>query len=81
MVDFFSAAIGTSVDYTLWISAVGGDNGNTMVSATESAIVGATDIVIVDYSGLNVDSRYLGVMSHQDAGGEHDRTIVEVNTQ
>lgn len=81
VVDFFAAASGSEVDYRLWLSLVGGDDSNTTVDAPESATVGDTATITLDYADLNVDSRYLGVISHQDANGELGRTIVDVNTQ
>ncbi len=82
VVDFFAAgSADNTVSYTLWLSLVAGDNGNTTVGAPGSASLGVSTNITLDYQGLNAGSRYLGIISHQDDEGEIDRTILDVNTQ
>lgn len=82
VIDYFAAAVGTSIDYTAWVQPVFGDNGNaTVVAAPASAVAGASETVTVDYAGLAGGSRYLGVLHHQDGDGEIGRTIIDVDTQ
>ena len=81
VVNLFSAAAGDSVDYKLWAQPVFGDEGNTVVTAPTLAVLGESDSVTVDYTDLEPDLRYLGVLSHQDDAGEIGTTIIDVNTQ
>lgn len=81
VIDFYAAATGSSIGYKAFIHLLSGDNGNTTVTAPASATLGAQDTVTVDYNGLAAGTRHLGIVSHQDAGGEVARTIIGVNTQ
>jgi subtilisin family serine protease len=81
VVDYYAAAVGDSIDYLLWALPVFGDNGNTAVTAPGGAVAGTTETVTVDYFGLNLGSRYLGVLQHADGGGEIARSIIAVDTQ
>ncbi len=58
-----------------------GDEGNTTVTAPASAILGASDTVTVDYTGLNTGGRYTGVLHHDDGGGEIAITVLDIDTQ
>ncbi len=80
VVDYFAAAAGNTIDYTLYIYPVFGDEGNATVTAPASAVLGASDTVTVDYTGLTAD-RHLGVISHQDDTGEIGRTIIDVDAR
>lgn len=81
VVDYYAAAVGDSIDYKLWVNPVFGDNGNTSVTAPASATEGALDTVTVDYSGLDLGTRYLGILHHEDSSGEVGRSIIAVDTQ
>jgi subtilisin family serine protease len=82
VIDYFAAASGSDIDYTAFIYPVLGDEGNAVLNGVPaSATAGDTVTETVDYTGLNADSRYLGVVSHQDGGGEIARTVVDVDTQ
>ncbi|MEX2496217.1 MAG: S8 family serine peptidase [Woeseia sp.] len=82
VIDYFAAAVGTSIDYTAWVQPVLGDNGNaSVVASPASAVAGASDTVSVDYSGLAGGTRHLGVIQHEDASGEIARTIIDIDAQ
>lgn len=82
IVDYFaSGSPDNSVDYRLWLNIIGGDEGNTAVSTPSAATLGESTNITLDYQGLNANSRYMGVISHQNGEGEIDRTILDVNTQ
>lgn len=81
VVDFFAAAVDNAIDYTLFVTGVANDQGNTTVVAPTAATIGEPSTITVDYQGLNAGTRYLGVISHQDDLGEITRTVVDVNTQ
>ncbi|MDX2416296.1 MAG: S8 family serine peptidase [Xanthomonadales bacterium] len=80
-IDYYSASNGTDVDYTLWTTVVGGDEGNTMVTAPASAVLGASGTVTVDYNGLNTGGRYAGVLHHNDGSGDIAITVMDIDTQ
>jgi hypothetical protein len=77
---YYAASNGTDSDYKVWFQPVFGDNSNTSVTAPAAAVAGVSDTVTVDYSGLNLSSRYLGILHHED-GGEIARTILDIDTQ
>jgi subtilisin family serine protease len=81
VIDYFAASTGT-IGYTAWIQPVFGDNGNATISAAPaSAVAGNSETVTVDYAGLDGDTRYLGVVQHNDGNGEIARTIIDIDTQ
>jgi hypothetical protein len=81
VIDYFSSPTGT-IAYTAWIQPVFGDNANALISAAPAAAVaGASEIVTVDYTGLTLGTRHLGVVQHNDGGGEIARTIIDIDTQ
>ena len=80
-VDYYRAAVGSDIDYTLWTTIVDGDEGNTTVTAPASAILGASGTVTVDYTGLNTGGRYAGVLHHDDGGGDIAITVLDIDTQ
>lgn len=81
VVDYFDSPTG-SIDYTINLNLVLGDDGNGSVSSAPlSAIDGTSDIVTVDYNGLNLGGYYLGVLKHENADGEVGRTLIDVTTQ
>ena len=79
-VDFFAASNGTDTDYNLWVQGVGGDEGNTIVTAPVGAVVGNSDTVTVDYTGL-APTRNLGILHHEDGSGEIARTILDIDAR
>jgi len=80
VVDFYAASNGTDTDYKLWLQPVFGDEGNASVTAPASAVIGASDVVTVDYTGL-APTRNLGVLHHMDGGGEIARTILSIDAR
>ena len=80
VVDYYAASNGTDTDYKVWYQPVYGDNGNTTVTAPASAVLGASDTVTVEYTGLGI-SRYLGVIQHMDGSGELARTILDIDAE
>jgi len=81
VIDYYDSPTGT-IDYKAFIYAVSGDESNTSISGVPpSAVAGASATVTVDYGPLELESRFLGVVSHQDGGGEIATTIVDVDTQ
>ena len=82
VIDYFAAASGSDIDYKAFIYFVLGDEGNAIVSAMPaSAVEGTSGTVTVDYAGLTGGTRHLGVVQHEDAGGEIARTIIDIDTQ
>jgi hypothetical protein len=43
-------------------------------------VLGTTGIIEISWSGLAVDTKYLGAVSHADTGGVFGYTIVSVST-
>jgi len=81
VVDYFAASNGTDTDYTIWFQPVFGDEGNTSLTLPAGAVLGASDTVKMDYTGLALGGRYLGVLHHEDGVGEIARTIIDIDTQ
>lgn len=71
---------GPDANYTLFSWAFGPDAGNMTVTAPGSATLGSTGTVTVDWSGLTPGTLYLGAVSHSDAGGLLDLTLVNIDT-
>lgn len=70
-------------DYTLFVWLVSGaDDGNlTATPSTATAAIAAEGQVDLSWSGLEENTKYLGVLSHQGNGGEEvGRTVVGVST-
>ncbi len=80
VIDYFAASNGTDSDYTVWFQPVFGDEGNTSVTAPAAAMLGASDTVTVDYSGL-APTRNLGILHHEDGSGEIGRTILDIDAR
>ena len=70
----------TDTDYNLWFQPVLGDEGNTTVTAPGAAVLGSSDVVTVDYTGL-APTRNLGVLHHADGSGEIARTILDIDAR
>ena len=81
VVDYFRASNGNDTDYTVWFQPVFGDEGNTAITAPAAAVTGAEDVVTVDYSGLALGTRHLGVLKHADGSGEIARTLIDIDAQ
>lgn len=71
---------GPDANYTLFSWSVATDEGNMTVTAPDSAVSGTSGSVIVDWTDLGQLSKYLGVLSHQNAEGEIARTVISVDT-
>ena len=76
---------GPDSNYTLfnWNVAEDGtaDDGSLAIdSAPASAVLGTTGTIDISWSGLAVDTKYLGAVSHADTGGVFGYTIVSVST-
>ena len=50
------------------------------VTAPASATLGATETITVDWTGLTAGTKYLGAVSHSDAGGILDMTLIAIDT-
>jgi hypothetical protein len=74
---------GPDANYTLfdWSFGLVDDRGNMVVTAPGSATLGATETITVDWSGLESDTKYLGAVSHSDAGGLFGLTLVNISTE
>jgi len=71
---------GPDANYTLFNWVVDADAGNMTATGPASATFGATEAVDVAWTGLDTDEKYLGAVSHSDAGGVMDVTVVSVDT-
>jgi hypothetical protein len=50
------------------------------VTEPPDAVLGATETIVVGWSGLDPGTNYLGAVGHNDADGLFDLTLVEVST-
>ena len=71
---------GPDANYTLFNWAFGPDEGNMTVTGPAAAVLGDTGTVDVDWVGLDAGTRYLGAVSHSDAGGAFDMTVLRIDT-
>jgi hypothetical protein len=73
---------GPDANYTLFSWSVPATPGSTnlAVTAPASATLGATGNVVVDWSGLDAGTKYLGAVSHSDADSIEALTIISVAT-
>ena len=73
---------GPDANYTLFSWAVPAAPGSTnmTLAAPASATLGTTETITVDWSGLNAGTKYLGAVSHSDAGGVLDLTLIAIDT-
>lgn len=71
---------GADANYTLFGWAFGPDAGNMIVTAPTAATLGSTEAVAVDWAGLAAGTKYLGAVSHNDAGGILALTVVRIDT-
>lgn len=59
----------------------GMDAGNTTLTLPAGAVLGTTEAVTVDWTGLPADTRSLGILSHSDGVATIGQTEVLINTQ
>jgi subtilisin family serine protease len=73
---------GPDANYTLfsWSFSATPGSSNMTVTAPASATLGATEPITVDWTGLTADTKYLGAVSHSDATGLLDLTLIGVDT-
>jgi len=73
---------GPDAYYTLFSWAVPATPGSSNMTATAplAATLGSTETVTVDWFGLDSGIKYLGAVSHSDAGGILDLTLVSIET-
>lgn len=76
---------GPDANYTLFDWSVLGDpsaDDGTLeiVSAPTEAVLGETGVIEYAWAGLETGVRYLGAVSHSDAGGVFDLTLVSIDT-
>jgi len=73
---------GPDANYTLfsWSFSATPGSTNMTVDAPTAATLGETETVTVDWAGLDADTKYLGAVSHSDAGGLLDLTLVSIAT-
>lgn len=74
---------GPDANYTLFgwaVPAATGSSNMTISGAPTSATQGSTATLTVNWLGLDDSPRYLGAISHSDAGGLLDMTLIGVDT-
>ena len=71
---------GPDANYTLFSWSVVGDQDNMTITAPAAAVSGEAGSVTVDWQGLMEGVKYLGILSHQNGGGEIARTLISVET-
>jgi hypothetical protein len=74
---------GPDANYTLFswaFSATPGSSNMTISGAPASATLGDTATLTVDWTGLTAGTKYLGAVSHSDAGGILGLTLIGVDT-
>ena len=73
---------GPDANYTLfsWAIPAAPGSSNMTVTAPTSATLGATETITVDWTGLDAGTKYLGAVSHSDASGLLDLTLIAVDT-
>ena len=74
---------GPDANYTLFDWSVSATPGGSLMidSAPASATLGATESIDLSWAGLGVDMKYLGAVSHSDAGGVFGLTLINVSTE
>ena len=73
---------GPDANYTLFSWAFSATPGSTNMTLTAptAATLGATETITVDWADLNAGTKYLGAVSHSDAGGIMGLTLVGIAT-
>lgn len=72
---------GEDANYDLFSWAPGVDAGNMTVTGPASATLGAVETIDVSWSGLDAGKKYLGAVSHGDAGGAFAQTLISISTE
>lgn len=74
---------GPDANYTLfdWSFGLDDDRGNMTVTAPALVTLGAIETITVDWAGLDAGTKYLGAVSHSDAGGLLGLTLVNISTE
>jgi subtilisin family serine protease len=70
---------GPDANYTLFSWAVGPDNSNFTVTAPAAAVLGTSETVTIDWTGLTPDTKYLGAVSYSDGVNPLGLTLIDVN--
>ena len=65
-------------DLFSWTVSPGAD-GNLTVNDPGDAVLGATETLTADWTGLTAGSRYLGVITYDAGGPEIDRTLISID--
>ena len=73
---------GPDANYTLFDWSVSATPGGSLMldSAPASATLGSTEAIDLSWAGLDLDMKYLGAVSHSDAGGVFGLTLINVST-
>jgi hypothetical protein len=73
---------GPDANYTLfsWAFGLVDDRGNMIITAPTVATVGATEMIDVDWAGLDAGTKYLGAVSHNDASELLGLTLIAIDT-
>lgn len=74
---------GPDANYTLFswaVPAATGSNNMNISGAPTSVVQGSVATITVNWSELDVGTKYMGMISHSDAGGLMDQTIIGVDT-
>jgi subtilisin family serine protease len=73
---------GPDANYTLFDWSVSATPGGSLVidSAPASATLGSTEAIDLSWTGLAAGNKYLGAVSHSDAGGLFGLTLINVST-
>ena len=74
---------GPDANYTLFswaVPEIPGSSNMTVSGAPASVVQGSTATLTIDWYGLDAGTKYLGAISHNDAGGLLDLTLVGVDT-
>lgn len=71
---------GGTADYTLFSWGVGPDLGNATLTGPSSAVLGTTETIGVEWTGLSADTRYLGSVNYSDGSGPVGATVIRIDT-
>jgi subtilisin family serine protease len=73
---------GPDANYTLfsWSFSATPGSSNMTLTAPTAATLGATETITVDWFGLDGGTKYLGAVSHSDAIGLLDLTLIAIDT-
>lgn len=71
---------GPDTNYTLFNWATGADLGNMTVTAPTSAVSGTVEPINVTWTGLSLDTKYLGAVSHSNGSDILGLTVIRVDT-